>query len=165
MNKLEHVTHTLSPVYDQNSKILILGSIPSPKSREVGFYYTHPQNRFWKIMAALFNEPLPSTNEERKQLVLKHHIALWDVLQECEIKGADDQSIANIVVNPIEDLLKETKITKIYTTGKKATQLYQKYCLKRTGIEAIYLPSTSPANCRYYTLEDLIQEYRCLLDL
>ena len=116
-------------------------------------------------MAALFNEPLPSTNEERKQLVLKHHIALWDVLQECEIKGADGQSIANIVVNPIEDLLKETKITKIYTTGKKATQLYQKHCLKRTGIEAIYLPSTSPANCRYYTLEDLIQEYRCLRDL
>lgn len=164
MNQLEIVTHTLEPVYNKHSKILILGTIPSPKSREVGFYYSHTQNRFWKIMAALFNEDLPQTNEEKKKMMLDHHIALWDVLKQCQIKGADDNSISQAEVNDINYLLKQTEIKKIYTTGLKATQLYKKHCFKDTGIASIYLPSTSPANCRHYNLELLIEEYRCILE-
>ncbi len=164
MKQLEKVNHTLLPIYNQDSKILILGTIPSPKSRENGFYYSHPQNRFWKIMSALFNEEIPATNKEKENMMLKHHIALWDVLKSCEIKGADDQSITSIEVNDIASLLENTSITKIYTTGLKATSLYKKHCLKDTNIESIYLPSTSPANCRNYNLEKLIEEYKCILE-
>ena len=163
MNQLEKVEHTLSPIYDTSSKILILGTMPSPKPREAGFYYSHPQNRFWKIMATLFNEELPITNQQKEEMMKKHHIALWDVLKSCEIKGADDNSITSVEVNAIDQLLKETSIQKIYTTGLKATTLYKKYCFKDTGIASIYLPSTSPANCRNYNLEKLIEEYRCIL--
>ncbi len=163
MNQLEKVEHTLSPIYDVSSKILILGTMPSPKSREAGFYYSHPQNRFWKIMAALFNEELPINNQQKKEMMQKHHIALWDVLKSCEIKGADDNSITSIEVNAIDQLLQETSIQKIYTTGLKATTLYKKHCLESTGMESIYLPSTSPANCRNYNLDKLIDEYRCIL--
>lgn len=163
MNQLEKVEHTLSPIYNSSSKILILGTIPSPKSREAGFYYSHPQNRFWKIMAALFDEELPISNKQKEEMMLKHHIALWDVLKSCEIKGADDNSITSIEVNDIQQLLNETSIKKVYTTGLKATTLYKKHCLKITGIESVYLPSSSPANCRKYNLESLIQEYRCIL--
>lgn len=158
MNKIEKVQHTLAPIYNKDSKILILGTMPSPKSRELGFYYSHPQNRFWKIMMALYEENI----EDKEEFLLRHHIALWDVLKSCEIKGADDNSITNIEVNDIMGLLKKTGITHIYTTGLKATQLYKKYCLKDVGIESIYLPSTSPANCRHYTLEKLIEEYKII---
>lgn len=161
MNK-ERVKHTLNPIYDQKSTILILGSIPSPKSREVGFYYSHPQNRFWKILSDLFHEKIENTNLAKQQFLLNHHIALWDVLKECEIKGADDSSICNIEVNDIKKILDQTQVKKIYTTGLKATNLYKKYCYPSTNISSIYLPSTSPANCRNYDYDRLLKEYQCI---
>jgi double-stranded uracil-DNA glycosylase len=157
------ILHTIPPVYDKNSKILILGTMPSPKSREEGFYYMHPQNRFWRVISELLVEPLPKTNDERKTMLLRHGIALWDVLACCEIDGADDGSIKNPVANDLSVILGTAGIKAVFTTGGKAAQLYKKFCLPQTGIEATPLPSTSPANCRYYTTGDLIHEYGVLL--
>lgn len=164
MNKLQKVNHTLDPVYDCDSLILILGTMPSVKSKEVGFYYSHPQNRFWKVISTLLNEKLPSDNESKRTMLLTHHIALWDVLSSCLIKGSDDNSISNITVNDFSKLINNSKITKIYTTGKKATSLYQKYCFPVTKIPSIYLPSTSPANCRNMDLDKLIEAYSIILN-
>lgn len=156
------VYHTLEPIYDENSEILILGSMPSVKSREIGFYYAHPQNRFFKVLSSIYNEELPVTKQEKIAFLKKHHIALFDVLKSCEIDGSKDSSIQNVEVNDFEIILKNSKITKIYTTGKKAYELYQQYCYPKTGIEAIYLPSTSMANSGNYTLEDLIKIYQVI---
>ncbi len=152
------VTHELEPIYHKDSEILILGSIPSVKSRELGFYYAHPQNRFWKVLATIYQEKLPNTIDEKKEFLKRHKIALWDVLSSCTINKSSDASIKNIKVNNIEKLIKETNIQKIYTTGKKSYDIYQKEILPKTKIEAIYLPSTSPANATY-TLEKLVKEY------
>ncbi len=157
------VKHTLNPFYDSNSKILILGSMPSVKSRELGFYYMHPQNRFWKVLADVLNEPMPSIVDERQALLKKYHIALWDVLASCDIDGSSDSSIKNAKPNDINQLLKETKITAIFVTGKKALTLYNKLCLPKTNISCIYLPSTSPANCAFSS-DALINEYKKILD-
>lgn len=153
------VTHKLEPIYDENSKVLILGTIPSIKSREIGFYYSHPQNRFWKVLAIIFNETTPNTIEEKKDFLLRNNIALWDTIKSCNITSSSDSSITNIKVNDISKLLKKTKINKIYTTGKKAYDIYIKEIQKKTNIEAVYLPSTSPANATF-TLEKLIKEYK-----
>lgn len=158
------VIHPLQPVYDKNSRVLVLGTMPSPKSREYGFYYSHPQNRFWRIISDLYHEMLPQTNEQKTMLMLRHHIALWDVLQSCKIDGADDASIRDPVPNDIAGLLKNTEIQGVFTTGAKAASLYRKLCLPETGIEAVSLPSTSPANCRFYTYDKLLEAYRVLLD-
>lgn len=141
------IQHPFEPVYDSKSKVLILGSLPSPKSRELGFYYGHPQNRFWKVLAHIFGETIPITIEEKRIFLLKHHIALWDVIQSCQIKGASDSSITSVKVNDIASLLKKTNIKYIITTGKKAEALYQKYCFCHTNIVSFCFPSTSPANC------------------
>lgn len=154
-----HVNHTLSPVYDARSRVLILGTMPSPKSREAGFYYSHPQNRFWRILAALFNTPVPQNNAEKEALVRAHRIALWDVLAACEIKGAGDASIRNPVANDLRPMLSAAPIQMVFTTGQKATQLYRRLCLAQTGMESVYLPSPSAANCRGCTLDSLIQSY------
>ena len=114
------VNHNLEPFYDKNSEILILGSIPSVKSRELDFYYMHPQNRFWRILEKVYEEPLPVTIEEKKEFLKKHKIALWDVLSSCTIDASSDASIKNIKVNNIQKLIKETNVKRIYTTGKKA---------------------------------------------
>lgn len=143
----EKINHPFEPIFDKDSKVLILGSIPSPKSREYGFYYGHPQNRFWKILAIVYEEPIPNTIEEKKDFILRHHLALWDVIESCEIKGASDSSISNVKANDIFNLLKKTNIKYIVTTGKKADSLYQKYCFPETKIESYCFPSTSPANC------------------
>lgn len=152
------VTHKLEPIYDENSKVLILGTIPSIKSREIGFYYSNPQNRFWKVLAIIFNETTPNTIEEKKDFLLRNNIALWDTIKSCNITSSSDSSITNIKVNDISKLLKKTKINKIFTTGKKAYEIYIKEIQKKTNIEAVYLPSTSPANATF-TLEKLIKEY------
>jgi len=160
----DFVEHTLNPVYNKQSKILILGTMPSPKSREYGFYYSHPQNRFWRIVSELLEQNTPNTNEEKTSFLLKNRIALWDVLKSCEIDGADDSSIKNPVANDMTFLLQETNIKTIFTTGTKATALYKKLCLPATGIYSICLPSTSPANCRHYSYENLIESYRVILN-
>lgn len=156
------VTHEFEPFYDENSKILILGSIPSPKSRELGFYYMHPQNRFWKVISSVFGEDIPIPIEDKKQFLKKHNIALWDVLESCDIDGASDSSIKNPIPNDIEKILKNSKVERIYTTGKTAHKLYNKYILNKIGIEDICLSSTSPANVRM-SLEDLVDEYKNVL--
>lgn len=157
------VNHTIEPLFNENSKVLLLGTIPSPKSREAMFYYSHPQNKFWKVMASILDDDVPINNEEKKNLMLKNNIALWDVLASCKIKGASDESIEEPVANDINYILHKADIKTIFTTGTKAYALYKKYCLKDTGVEAVKLPSTSPANCRFYNLEKLIIEYKIIL--
>ena len=160
----ELIKHTLAPVYNEISEILILGTMPSPKSRENGFYYGHPQNRFWRVLSEVLSEPLPKSNEEKKTMLLKHHIALWDVLKSCTIEGADDSSIKDPKPNDIASLINKTHIKYIFTTGTKAYSLYNRYIKSKVGIEAVPLPSTSPANRRYYTDEKILKEYSILSD-
>lgn len=150
------VTHEFDAFFDKDSRVLILGTIPSPKSREQGFYYGHPQNRFWKVLADVLGEEFPQTVEERKGFLKRNHIALWDVLESCEIKGASDVSIRNARPNDMNRILQEADIRAIFATGAKAAQLYKKLCFPECGVEAVRLPSTSPANCgcSYETLRE-----------
>lgn len=134
--------HPLDPIYNAQSKILILGSFPSVASRAEHFYYAHPQNRFWQVMSALCQCDLPTTIDEKKTLLLKHHIAVWDVIHSCDIRGSSDQSIRNVIPNDLRQLLRETQIETIYTNGTKATWLYQQYCNNSTQREIVSLPST-----------------------
>lgn len=149
MNQYTHIRHTFSPIYDANSSILILGSLPSVKSREEGFYYGHPQNRFWKVIAHILEENVPQTIEEKKDLLLTNNIAIWDVIESCDIVGSSDSSIKNVIVNDFSGLLSNSQIKSIYTNGNKAYELYNRYAVEKTGMEAIKLPSTSPANAAY----------------
>lgn len=142
------VKHTLNAIYDENSLVLILGSMPSTKSRELGFYYAHPQNRFWKTLSTVYEEPIGVTIEEKIAFLKKHHIALFDVIKTCDMTGSSDSSIKNPIPNNLKPILKNSKIHTIFTTGNRAYQLYQKYCYPKTNIQAIKLPSTSPANCK-----------------
>ena len=145
----EHIVHSFEPVYDRASEILILGTLPSVKSRENNFYYGHKQNRFWKVLATLLKEPVPDTIEEKKAMLLARRIALWDVIQSCEIEGSSDASIRNVIPNDLSEILKTADIQVIYTNGGKAYELYQKYIFPVNGIKADKLPSTSPANAGY----------------
>lgn len=156
------VSHEFGPYYQADSKILILGSFPSLKSRAESFYYMHPQNRFWKVLAQVFECEVPLTIEEKKEFLNMHHIALWDVVESCEIKNSSDATIKNVIPTDLSWLLSETKITHIFTTGKKAYTLYQKYSKPLIFKEAIELPSTSSANIANYSLEDLVQKYNVL---
>lgn len=156
--KNEYITHQFRPVYNEKSRILMLGTMPSPKSREVGFYYGHPRNRFWKVVSDVCGEDLPETKEEKTAFALRNGIAVWDVLAGCEIKGADDSSIRNPKPNDMSIILAHADIQAIYATGTKAAQLYKRYCYPVTGREIITLPSTSPANCRI-SYEELYQVY------
>ena len=143
------IVHPISPVYDKDSKVLILGSFPSVKSREEGFFYGHPKNRFWKVAAKVFGEDTPATINEKKAFLLRNHIALWDVIGSCEIDGSSDSSIRNVTVNDISVILKTADIKAIYLNGKKADQLYRKYLLPTLKKDGICLPSTSPANAAW----------------
>ena len=155
---MTHVIHKIPPVYNKNSQILILGSFPSVKSREGRFFYHHKQNRFWKVLSTIVNDVLPETIDEKKDILLKNHIAVWDVIASCDIEGSSDSSIKNAVPNDFSDILKAAPIRKIYTNGGTAYKLYHKYCEKVTGFEAVKLPSTSPANASY-SLERLISQW------
>lgn len=159
--KPETVYHTLEPVFDARSRVLILGSIPSPKSREAGFYYYHPQNRFWPVLSAVLGEPLPGTPEGRRALCLRHGVALWDVLASCTIEGASDAAIRDPVPNDIAWLLRQADIRAIFCTGAKAHALYQKLVFPATGLAAVRLPSTSPANAAW-TLSRLSEKYNLI---
>ncbi|PJM76875.1 DNA-deoxyinosine glycosylase [Bifidobacterium felsineum] len=168
--QLTHVEHEFGPVWNSESRILILGSMPSPKSREAAFYYMHPRNRFWPVMEALFAEPTDLTDragdtpESRCDFALQHGIALWDVIASCDITGASDASIRNAIPNDLVPMLHSTPISHIFTTGAKAAQLYRKLIapnLAAAGIDIgmTPLPSTSPANAAM-RLPDLIAAYR-----
>lgn len=154
------VKHTLKPIYDENSKVLILGSLPSVKSREIGFYYGHPKNRFWSTLENVFEEKIGNTKEEKINFLKKYHIALFDVVKECEISSSSDASIKNVTPNDLKPILKNSNIKTIFTTGTKAHQLYKKYIYPTTKIEDIALPSTSPANCKKKVEELLVKEYK-----
>lgn len=146
MNRIEH---PIAPVYNHESQILILGSFPSVKSRENQFFYGHPQNRFWKVLALIFEAEVPQTIPEKKAFLLCHKVAVWDVIASCEIEGSSDSSIRNVVTNDLRDILDTAEIKQIYVNGKKAEQLYRKYIEPKTGRTAICLPSTSPANAAW----------------
>ena len=156
------VKHSLDPIYDANSKVLILGSIPSVKSRQVGFYYMHPKNRFWKTLEKVYCEEIGESIEDKKIFLYNHHIALFDVVKSCDIISSSDSTIKNIVPNNLSKILKLSEIKRIFVTGKKALELYNKYIFCKTKIEAIYLPSTSPANCPRGIEEKLIDSYSIL---
>ena len=154
--------HPLKPIYDKNSKILILGSFPSTISRKSSFYYANKNNRFWLIIENLFNIKL-NTIKEKKLFLLKNNIALWDVIYSCEINKSNDSSIKNVIPNNINSIINKSQIKHIFVTGKTALKYYNKYLLNKLKIEAIYLPSSSSANARY-SLNKLINEYKIILE-
>lgn len=158
---MESVLHTIEPVFDKNSTVLILGSFPSVKSREASFFYGHPQNRFWRVISAVFSDEVPETVEEKKAFLLKHKIALWDVISSCEIEGSSDSSIRNVVPNDISFILEKTDIKRIFVNGKTAQRYYNKYILPEIGVTAHCLPSTSPANAAF-GLERLVEEWKII---
>ncbi|MBO4394822.1 MAG: DNA-deoxyinosine glycosylase [Eubacterium sp.] len=151
--------HPFSPLYDEESEILILGSFPSVKSREEGFYYGHPRNRFWKVVASVFNDDEPGTVEDKSAFLHRNHIALWDVICSCEIEGSSDSSIRNVTVNDLSIILDDADIKGIFVNGKTALKYYEKYTLPLIGRQAICLPSTSPANAAWST-ERLIEGWK-----
>ena len=161
MQEYQSIKHTFEPIYDAKSKILILGSFPSVKSRENQFYYGHPQNRFWKVLAHILSADVPKTIEEKKALLLGNHIAIWDVIASCSIAGSSDTSIKDVVVNDFSEILEKSQIETIYVNGTKAYELYRKYAEKETGIKAIKLPSTSPANA-VWSLERLCEAWKVI---
>ena len=159
---MEHIIHSIEPVFDAESRVLVLGTMPSPKSREVQFYYGHPQNRFWRVLAAVLGEEVPQSVPEKKAMLLRHRIALWDVLAECEITGASDSSIRNPVANDLSVILDHAPVQAVFTTGATAWKLYTRLQKPHTGIEAVRLPSTSPANCAV-KMEALTEAYKAIL--
>ena len=156
------VIHPFEPVYNGYSKILILGTFPSVASREENFYYGHPQNRFWKVISCLTGQSLPQTIGDKKELLLREGIALWDVLKSCDIEQSKDSSIQNPVPNDFDKIIHETAIRAVFTNGKKAQELYRKLCYPKTEIKSHCLPSTSPANGSY-NLERLLWEWSVIL--
>lgn len=162
MGNYQTLTHDFEPVYDINSKVLILGTFPSVKSREINFYYGHPQNRFWKMMAQIMQSELPLTIDEKKKLLYDNHIALWDVIKICDIIGSSDSSIRNVVPNDIAGLLTRTKIELVIANGATAKKLYDRYVLPQTNIQAVKLSSTSPANATC-SLDKLCKEWGAVI--
>lgn len=156
------IQHEIEPVYDENSKVLILGSFPSVKSRESGFFYGHPQNRFWKVLATIYDEVVPKTIEEKKDFLFRNQIAVWDVIASCDIEGSSDSSIKNVVPADIRCILDMADIREIYCNGTAAYNLYRKYLEALTGRCAVKLPSTSPANAAW-NLERLVKEWKNIL--
>ena len=153
------IIHPIEPVYNRNSEILILGTFPSVKSREQGFFYGHPQNRFWKVLSAIYDRSEPVTVEEKRAFLLYNHIALWDVISACEITGSSDSSIKNVRPNDISRIIQNSKVNRIFTNGKKAQALYERYIEKDINISSVCLPSTSPANAAY-SLDRLIRIWK-----
>ena len=160
-----HVDHSsIPPFINKDANTLILGSLPSVASRKYGFFYAHPQNRFFKILALVFNEEEPKTIEERKAFLTRNRIGLYDVIYACDIYGSSDATIESVEPIDLKGLLMQyPNIKRIYTTGKKAKELYDKYLLPQTGIETISLPSSSAANASM-SLERLVEEYKIILE-
>ncbi len=156
--------HTISPVYDSHSRILILGSFPSVKSREQQFFYGHKQNRFWRVMAQVLGCAVPEDIPQKREMLLTHHVAVWDVIASCEITGSSDASIRDVVPNDLSPILSCADIRAIYTNGGQAGQLYKKYIFPANGREASMLPSTSPANAGY-SLEKLVEAWQVIREV
>ena len=161
---MEHQTiiHPFPPVWNQNARILILGSFPSVRSRETGFYYGHPQNRFWPLLARLYQESTPQTIEERRAFVLVHGIALWDTIESCRITGSSDASIRDAKPNDITHLIDQTSIQRIFCNGQQSYRLFERYCAQSCGLQAIALPSTSPANAAW-SMDRLAEAWKVIL--
>ena len=154
--ELKHATHEFPPLYDENSRILILGSFPSIRSREQKFFYGHPQNRFWKILAAVYEEKELLSIEEKRELALRHGIALYDSIEECDIIGSSDSSIRNVIPADLTPIFEAAKIEHIFTNGKASARMFEKY--QTTTIPMTCLPSSSPANAAW-SLEKLIEAW------
>ena len=153
------IEHPFPPLYDKDSKILVLGSFPSVKSREQLFFYGHPQNRFWKVTAAVFGDDVPKSIEDKKAFLHKNHIALWDVIASCDIEGSADSTIKNVVPNDLDAIIKNSKVKRIFVNGKTAEKYYNKYTKDKLGRAAVCLPSTSPANA---SIERLVGAWRII---
>lgn len=160
----DRVVHPFMPIYNEESKILILGSFPSVKSREGEFYYHHPQNRFWKVISSVYQEDLPISIEEKKELLLDKFIAVWDVIKSCEIIGSSDSSIRNVIPNDLTMILEGANIKCIIANGGTAHRLYMKYIFPVTEREILKLPSTSPANAAF-SLEKLTREWSSIINI
>ena len=163
MKEYTHIVHPFGPLYDADSTILILGSLPSVKSREQQFFYGHPQNRFWPMLAALFGEAVPRSVEEKRALALRHHVALWDTIYSCDIVGSSDSSIRSVVPTDLRPILSGSKVRRIFCNGRTSGLYFQKYQAKILGREALVLPSTSPANAAW-TMEKLLDAWRVILE-
>ena len=163
MAETANIIHPIPPLYDENSRALILGSFPSVKSREAMFFYGHPQNRFWKLMALLFDADVPSTVEEKKRLVLSHGIAMWDTIHSCTITGSSDSSIKDVVPNDLSVILNNSRVKRIFCNGAASHRLYQKYIYPINNIPAQKLPSTSPANAAW-SLERLAEAWKIICE-
>lgn len=161
MTRYQTITHTLEPLFQADSKILILGSFPSVKTREYGFFYGHPQNRFWPLLELIFGEKVSLDIEERRAFLLRHHLAVYDVIYKCDIIGSSDASIQNVIPSDLSPIFKEASIKQVFCNGGTSYRNYKKYQEEKTGFKAIQLPSTSPANARY-SLEDLYQEWKII---
>ena len=163
MKDYTHIVHPFGPLCDARSEILILGSLPSVKSREQNFFYGHPQNRFWPLLAALFGEKAPGTVEEKKALALRHHVALWDTIYSCDIIGSSDSSIRSVVPTDLRPILAGGNVKRIFCNGRTSGRYYEKYQEKALNQKAIVLPSTSPANAAW-TMEKLMDAWRVILE-
>ena len=159
MKDYKHITHEFEPIFDEQSRILILGTLPSVKSREGQFYYHHPQNRFWKVLAQICKTQTPETIAEKKAMLLSNGIAIWDVVQSCDIIGSSDSSIKNVTPADLSVILKKAPVKTIFLNGGKAWELYQKYCKEMTELPVVKLPSTSPANAAW-SLEKLVTVWK-----
>lgn len=155
------LTHSIPPLYDKASNILILGSFPSVKSREAKFFYGHPQNRFWRVTSSVFGEKCPVSIEEKRAFLLRNHVAVWDVIQSCDIEGSSDSSIRNVVPNDLSVILDSAPIRQIFVNGATAYKYFTKY---QNHLSAVRLPSTSPANAAF-SLEKLIEKWRIIREV
>ena len=159
----ERILHPFPPLFDSESRTLILGSFPSVKSREAMFFYGHPQNRFWRLTALLCHEDTPQTIEEKSSLILRHHLALWDSIQSCTITGSSDSSVCDVVPNDLRVIFDNSKTERVFCNGALSHKMYMKYIYPQTGIAAVKLPSTSPANAAY-SLERLAESWRVIME-
>ena len=162
MTERQRIVHPFPPTFDENSTILILGSFPSIKTRESGYFYGHPQNRFWRVMAALYGEQVPVTTEEKRSFLLRNGVAAWDVIASCTIVGSSDSSIRDVAVNDLRPILSGSRVKRIFVNGRTAEKMFRRYTEPLLGITAVCLPSTSPANAAC-SLERLIREWRALI--
>ena len=161
MIEAQRIVHPIPPLFDQNSKKLILGSFPSIKSREAMFFYGHPQNRFWRLIAMIYGEDAPLSTEEKSKLILKHNLALWDSIKTCTITGSADSSVKDVVPNDLSVILNGSRVTEIYCNGALSYKMYMKYIFPTTQTEAVKLPSTSPANAAY-SIERLYESWKII---